>query len=82
MNLFFFKPWLIKIIRSRRGRREPGNITLQRGRIFKLVLFKKKVRDQEVGPADQIQSGAGLSRREIAGPVQINWTGPGSVKIV
>ena len=57
-------------------------MTLQRGRIFKLVLFKKKVSDQEVGPADQIQSGAGLSRREIAGPVQINWTGPGSVKIV
>ena len=28
-----------------RGWREPGNMTLQRGRIFGLVLFKRKVTD-------------------------------------
>ena len=34
-------------------------MTLQRGRIFDLVLFKKKVTDQEGRPAGQRQSGAG-----------------------
>ena len=32
---------------------------LQRGRIFELVLFKRRVTDQGVGPARQRQSGAG-----------------------
>ena len=32
---------------------------LQRGRIFGLVLFKRRVTDQRVGPALQRQSGAG-----------------------
>ena len=45
-----------------RGRREPGNMTLQRGRIFGLVLFKRKVTDQEGRPAGQRQSGAGAGR--------------------
>ena len=36
-----------------RGWREPGNKTLQRGRIFVLVLFKKRVLDQEGRPAGQ-----------------------------
>ena len=45
-----------------RGRREPGNMTLQRGRIFRLVLFKRKVTDQEGRPAGQRQSGAGAGR--------------------
>ena len=31
----------------------------QRGRIFGLVVFKSRVSDQGVGPAWQIQSGAG-----------------------
>ena len=43
--------------------REPGNKTLQRGRIFGLVLFKLRVTDQEVGPAGQRQSRAGAGRR-------------------
>ena len=34
-----------------RGWREPGNKTLQRGRIFWLVLFKRRVSDQEGRPA-------------------------------
>ena len=42
-----------------RGWREPGNMILQRGRIFGLVLFKIRVTDQGVGPAWQRQSGAG-----------------------
>ena len=41
-----------------RGWREPGNMTLQRGRIFGLVLFKRRITDQGVGPAWQRQSGA------------------------
>ena len=44
------------------GWREPGNMTLQRGRIFGLVLFKRKVTDQEGRPAGQRQSGAGAGR--------------------
>ena len=35
-------------------------MTLQRGRIFGLVLFKRRVTDQGVGPAGQRQSGAGV----------------------
>ena len=38
-----------------RGWREPWNINLQRGRIFGLVLFKRRVTDQEVGLAEQRQ---------------------------
>ena len=34
-------------------------MTFKRGRIFGLVLFKRKVCDQGVGPAGQRQSGAG-----------------------
>ena len=37
-------------------------MTLQRGRIFGLVLFKRRETDQEVGPAGQRQSGAGAGR--------------------
>ena len=48
--------------RSSRGWREPGNMTLQRDRIFGLVLFKTKVTDQEGRPAGQRQSGAGAGR--------------------
>ena len=33
-------------------------MTLQRGKIFGLVLFKRRVTDQEVGPALRRQSGA------------------------
>ena len=33
-------------------------MTLQRGRILGLVLFKRRVTDQEVGPAGQRESGA------------------------
>ena len=39
-----------------RGWREPENMILQRGRIFGLVLFKRRVTDQGVGPAWQRQS--------------------------
>ena len=46
-----------------RGWREPGNMTLQRGRIFGLVLFKRRVSDQGVGPAGQRKSGAGAGER-------------------
>ena len=35
---------------------------LQNGRIFRLVLFKRRVTDQEVGPAGQRQSGAGAGK--------------------
>ena len=38
-------------------------MTLKRGRIFGLVLFKRRVTDQEVGPAGQRQSGAGAGKR-------------------
>ena len=38
-------------------------MTLQRGRIFGLVLFKRRVTDQEVGPAGQRESGAGAGKR-------------------
>ena len=37
-------------------------MTLQRGRTFELVLFKRKVTDQEGRPAGQRQSGAGAGR--------------------
>ena len=46
-----------------RGWREPGNKTLQKGRIFSLVLFKKRVPDQEGRPAGQRQLGAGAGKR-------------------
>ena len=45
------------------GWREPGNKTLQRGKIFSLVLFKKRVSDQEGRLAGQRQSGAGAGKR-------------------
>ena len=38
-------------------------MTLQRDRIFRLVLFKRRVTDQEVGPAGQIELGAGAGKR-------------------
>ena len=38
-------------------------MTLQRGRIFGLVLFKRKVTDQGVKPAGQRQLGAGAGER-------------------
>ena len=38
-------------------------MTLQRGRIFGQVLFKRRVTEQEVGPAGQKQSGAGAGKR-------------------
>ena len=44
--------------RSARGWREPGNKTLQRGRINGLVLFIRKVTDQEGRPPGKRQSGA------------------------
>ena len=53
-----------------RGWREPGNMTLQRGRIFGLVLFKRKVTDQEERPAGQTVGSR--SRKDIPGPVQNN----------
>ena len=37
-------------------------MTLQRGRIFGLVLLKRKVTDQEGRPARQRQSGTGAGR--------------------
>ena len=33
-----------------------------RGRIFGLVLFKRRVTDQKVGPAGQRESGAGAGK--------------------
>ena len=45
-----------------RGWREPGNKTLQRSRIFGLVLFMRGVTDQEGRSAWQRQSGAGAGR--------------------
>ena len=42
---------------------EPGNMTLQAGRIFGLVLFKRRVTDQGVGPAGPRQLGAGAEKR-------------------
>ena len=38
-------------------------MTLQRGRIFGLVLFKRRVTDQGVGPAGQRQLVAGAGNR-------------------
>ena len=46
-----------------RGWKEPGNKTLQGDRILLLVLFKKRVPDQEGRPAGQRQSGAGAGKR-------------------
>ena len=47
---------------ANKGWREPGNKTLQRSRIFGLVLFMRGVTDQEGRPAWQRQSGAGAGR--------------------
>ena len=47
------------------GLREPGNLTLQRGKLFGMVLFKRRVTDQEVGPARQRQSVAGAGKRHL-----------------
>ena len=38
-------------------------MTLQRGRIFEMVLFKRRVTDQGAGPAGQRQSGARAGKR-------------------
>ena len=38
-------------------------MTLPRGRIFGLVLFKGRVTDQELGPDGQKQSGVGTGKR-------------------
>ena len=38
-------------------------MTLKRGRLFGLVLFKRRVSDQGVGPAGQKQSGAGAGEK-------------------
>ena len=46
-----------------RGRREPGNKTLQRGRIYGLVLFMRRITDQEGRPGGQRQSGAGTGKK-------------------
>ena len=46
-------------------------MTLQRGRIFGMVLFKKRVTDQEVRPVGQRQSRA-RAAREVPGPVWID----------
>ena len=46
-----------------RVRREPGNMNLQRGKIFGLFMFKRRVSDQGVGPAGQKYSGAGSGER-------------------
>ena len=40
-------------------------MTLLRGRIFGLVLFKRRVTDQGVGPAGQRRSGAGAGERVL-----------------
>ena len=37
-------------------------MTLQRGRIFGMVLFKRRVTDQEVGPAGQRHLGTGAGK--------------------
>ena len=42
---------------------KPGNITLHIDMIFGLVLFKRKLTDQEVGPAGQRQPGARAGKR-------------------
>ena len=38
-------------------------MTLQRGKIFGLVLFKIRITDPNVGPAEQRQSGADAGKR-------------------
>ena len=64
----------LKVCRSKhmspRGWREPGNKTLQRSRIFGLVLLMRGVTEQEGRAAWQRQSGAGAERDP--GPVQNN----------
>ena len=45
-----------------RGWREPGNKTLQKSKIFGMVLFMRGVTDHEGRPAWQRQSGAGAGR--------------------
>ena len=42
---------------------EPGNMTLLRHMIFDLVLFRRRVTEQEVFPAGQRQSGAVAGKR-------------------
>ena len=59
----WFSTWNFSGCRGGRGWKEPGNMSLQRGRIFGLVLFKRKVIDQDVGPAGRRQSGAGVGKR-------------------
>ena len=41
-------------------------MTSQRGRIFRLVLFKRRVNDLEGGPAGQRQLGPGAGKRFLA----------------
>ena len=48
--------------RSARGWREPGNKTLQSGRIYGLVVFIRRVTDQEGRPAGKRQSGASAGK--------------------
>ena len=57
-----------------KGSREPGNITLQRGRKFGLVMFERRVTEQGVGPAWQRQSGAGAGK----GSLVLFLAGPGT----
>ena len=52
-----------------RGWREPGTMTLQRGRIFGMVLIKRSVTDQEVRPGGQRQSRK-RTEKNIPGSVQ------------
>ena len=49
---------------------EPGNMNLHRCMIFVLVLCKRGVTDQELGPAGQRQLIGSRSRTDIPGPVQ------------
>ena len=60
-----FRPCLIGVHFTSWGDRrwmEPGNMTLQRSRIFRMVLFKMRITDQGVGPAWQRQSWARAGR--------------------
>ena len=52
----------VTLLNLYRGWRELGNKTLQRSRVFGLVLFMRGVTDQEGRPAWQRQLGAGAGR--------------------
>ena len=63
-------PWC----RIAKGWREPGNMTLQRSRIFRMVLLKMRITAKGMGPHWQRQSEERAERDSL---YCLHWPGPG-----